>query len=163
MQMFMKITYRILLTVRNVADKRCRQNQNTDLNYNNVSPKTGRLCNNVKKFCTAGQGTEGNIIRRMRSTCWITKLQTHSEHVIHCFSATSIITRTPLNVTSYVHSYVTVLVLSVKHNYYNLLMSLFVYLATCFGHLFGHLQAILWVCIFYLHYYTYNTLISILL
>jgi ABC-type multidrug transport system permease subunit len=26
---------------------------------------------------------------------------------------------------------------------YNLLVSLFVYLATCFGHLFGHLQAIL--------------------
>jgi hypothetical protein len=59
-------------------------------------------------------------------------------------------------------SYVTVLVLSVKHNYYNLLVSLFVYLATCFGHLFGHIQAILWVCTFYLHYYIYNTLISIL-
>jgi hypothetical protein len=31
--------------------------------------------------------------------------------------------------------YVTVLVFSVKHNYYNFLVFLFVHLATCFGHL----------------------------
>jgi hypothetical protein len=61
-----------------------------------------------------------------------------------------------------ISSYVTVLVLSVKHNYHNLLVSLFVYQFTCFEHLFGHHQAILCVCIFCLHYYIYNTLISTL-
>jgi hypothetical protein len=62
-------------------------------------------------------------------------------------------------IETYQITYVTVLVLSVKHNYYNLLVSLFVYLATCFGPLFGHLQAILEGVYFLftlLHlYYTY--------
>jgi hypothetical protein len=32
---------------------------------------------------TAGQGTDGNIVRRMRFVCWITKAtNTHSEQVI---------------------------------------------------------------------------------
>jgi hypothetical protein len=37
----------------------------------------------VEKYGTARQSTDGNIIRRMRFACWITKAtDTHSEYVI---------------------------------------------------------------------------------
>jgi hypothetical protein len=37
----------------------------------------------VEKYDTAGQATDGNIIRRMRTACWITKAtDTHSDYVI---------------------------------------------------------------------------------
>jgi hypothetical protein len=37
----------------------------------------------VEKYGTARQATDGNIIRRMRFACWITKAtDTHSEYVI---------------------------------------------------------------------------------
>ena len=36
-----------------------------------------------EKYCTAGQATDDNIIRRMRIVCWITKdIETHSVYVI---------------------------------------------------------------------------------
>jgi hypothetical protein len=37
----------------------------------------------VEKYGTAGQATDGNIIRRMRFACWITEAtDTHSEYVV---------------------------------------------------------------------------------
>jgi len=37
----------------------------------------------VEKYCTAGQATDDNIIRRMRIACWIPKAtDTHSLFVI---------------------------------------------------------------------------------
>jgi len=37
----------------------------------------------VEKYCTAGQVTDDNIIRRMRTACWITKATNpQSEYVI---------------------------------------------------------------------------------
>ena len=37
----------------------------------------------MEKYCTAGQTTDGNIIRRMRIACWIPKTtNTHSEYEI---------------------------------------------------------------------------------
>jgi hypothetical protein len=45
--------------------------------------KSCRLWDNVGKYCTAGQATEGNIARRMRFTCRMTKVtNVHSEYVI---------------------------------------------------------------------------------
>jgi hypothetical protein len=47
------------------------------------SRKSCRLWDNVEKYGTAGQATDGNIIRRMRFACWITRAtDTHSECVI---------------------------------------------------------------------------------
>jgi hypothetical protein len=41
------------------------------------------LWDNVEKYCTAGQATDDNTIRRLRIVCWITKAtDTHSEYVI---------------------------------------------------------------------------------
>jgi hypothetical protein len=43
--------------------------------------KSCRLLDNVEKYGTAGQTTDGNIIWRMRFACWVTKAtDTHSEY-----------------------------------------------------------------------------------
>ena len=45
--------------------------------------KSCRLWYNVEKYCTAGQATDDDIIRRMRCACRITKAtNTHSQYVI---------------------------------------------------------------------------------
>jgi hypothetical protein len=75
----------ILLRIRNVSDKSCRENQNTHFMFNNFFPsrKSCRLWDNVGKYGTARQDTDDNIIRRMRFACRITKAtDTHSEYVI---------------------------------------------------------------------------------
>ena len=37
----------------------------------------------MEKYCTAGQATDDNIVRRMRIACWIPKAtNTHSQYVI---------------------------------------------------------------------------------
>jgi hypothetical protein len=55
----------------------------TRFTFNNVFQKLCRLLDNVEKYCTAHQVTDGNISRRVRIACWITKAtDTHSEYVI---------------------------------------------------------------------------------
>ena len=73
----------ILLRLRNVSDKTCRENQNT-FYFQWLFPKYCAVCEiNVKKYCRAGQATEDDIIRRMRFVYGITKAtNTHSEYVI---------------------------------------------------------------------------------
>jgi hypothetical protein len=42
-----------------------------------------RLWDNVEKYCRAEQATDGNIARRVRIACWITKAtDTHSQYVV---------------------------------------------------------------------------------
>jgi hypothetical protein len=73
----------ILLKMRNVSGKSCRENQNTYFVLNNVFPKIMPLWVNAEKCGRAGQATDGNIIGRMCFACWITKAtDTHSEYVI---------------------------------------------------------------------------------
>jgi len=76
--------------------------------------KSRRLWNNVEKYCRAGQATNDNVIRRKRIACWTTKdfarahanTHTHTPRIYntYCFSMAIMVTRTPLNVTLYVHS-----------------------------------------------------------
>ena len=64
----------ILLRMRNVSDKSCRENCNTLFMFNNLQKKK-KLCrvwDDVEKFCRAVQATDSNV-RRMRFRCWITK------------------------------------------------------------------------------------------
>ena len=50
-------------------------------------PKSCPLRENIKKYDTAGQATDGNIIRRMRMACWTLKATNkHSEYVTDYFS-----------------------------------------------------------------------------
>jgi hypothetical protein len=65
------------------------------------SQKSCRLWSNVEKCGTAGQATDGNITRRMRFACWITRFtHTHTLKVCntYCFYTVTMVTRTRLSV-----------------------------------------------------------------
>ena len=79
----MTISLLIMLRMRNVSDKSCRENQNTHFIFNNFFPKIALLWENVKKYGGARETTDDSIIQRMRFACWITKAtHIHSEFVI---------------------------------------------------------------------------------
>ena len=51
--------------------------------FNNFFRKSCRLWDNVGKYCTAGQTTDDNTIRRTRIACWVTEVtDTQSEYVV---------------------------------------------------------------------------------
>ena len=60
------------------------------------SRKSCRLWDNVEKYDRARQATDGNIIRRMRFACCITKATDAQLRMCktHCFSAATVVTRT---------------------------------------------------------------------
>jgi hypothetical protein len=66
--------------------------------------KSCRLWDNMEKYFKAGKTTDNDIIRRMRFPCWITKAtDTLREYNTYCFSTATMVTRTRLTVTLYVH------------------------------------------------------------
>ena len=70
--MFM-ISHWIFLRIRNVSDKTCRENQNTQFMSKTFFFGGGGLCHlfdNVEKYGTASP--VNNIIQQMLSACWIT-------------------------------------------------------------------------------------------
>jgi hypothetical protein len=92
---------RWVLRVTNVWDQNCRENQNTFLLSKSppLPRKSCHLWDNIKKLCTAGQATGDNITRRMRFSCWITKVRNrHSEYVIIIiiFSKATLVSRARL-------------------------------------------------------------------
>jgi hypothetical protein len=69
--------------MRNVADKRCRGNQNTDFVFSKVLMKIVPLRDNVGKLRIAGRATDENITRSLHTACWITNFtNTHLEYLI---------------------------------------------------------------------------------
>jgi len=67
------VYYWFLLIMRNVSDKSCREHQNIRTHTScSFFLKSCLLWDNVGKYCTAGQDTNDNTIRRMRIACWIT-------------------------------------------------------------------------------------------
>jgi hypothetical protein len=58
----------------------------------------------VEKYGTARQTIDDNITRRMRFACWITKA-IHTLRICntYCFSTATMVTRTHLRFTLYVH------------------------------------------------------------
>jgi hypothetical protein len=51
--------------------------------FNNFSRKSCHLCDNMEKYGTARQATDGNIVWRLRVACWINKTaDTRSVYVI---------------------------------------------------------------------------------
>jgi hypothetical protein len=80
---FMIIFRSVLLRIRNISDKSCRENQNTHFILNNFFRKSCRLWDNSEKHDTARQTTDDRRIHRMRFACFITKAtDAHSEYVI---------------------------------------------------------------------------------
>jgi len=75
----------ILLIMRNVSDKLCRQIQNWHfcVQKHFFFLKSCRLWDNVGKHGRGRQATDDDIRRRWRFACWITKAtNTHSKYVI---------------------------------------------------------------------------------
>jgi hypothetical protein len=69
---FMLISCWILLRMRNVPDKICKENQNTKFMLITFFPKSWLLWDNVEKYGRYRQATNENIIR-MRFACWAAK------------------------------------------------------------------------------------------
>jgi len=68
--------------------------------------KSYRLWDNVEKYSRVGQATDSSMILCVRFACWITKpthTRTHRICNIYCFSTATMVARTRLNVTLYVH------------------------------------------------------------
>ena len=80
---FVIISRSVLLRMRYVFEKSCREMKTRVLYSITLFRKTFFLWVNVKKFGRNRQATDDNIIRRMCFACWITKARdTHSEYVI---------------------------------------------------------------------------------
>ena len=94
----------ILFRMRNVWDRFVEKSKTHILCSRNLCRKSFRLWDDVEKFGTARQTTDDNIIRRTRFACRITKAtDTHSEYLILPAFTSTMVTRTRLSVTLYVH------------------------------------------------------------
>jgi len=77
----------VLLRIRNIADKMCRENQNTHFVFKNVFRKSSRLWDNVEYIVQPDRTNMiGRMLQmaiwRMRIACWIPKAKnTHSQYV----------------------------------------------------------------------------------
>ena len=59
---FMIMSRSILIIMRNVSVKRCRENHNKHFMFSNFFRKSCRLCDNVENFCRAEQATDDNMV-----------------------------------------------------------------------------------------------------
>jgi hypothetical protein len=88
----------ILLTIRNVSDKSCTQNQDRHFVLNNNFPKVMSLMRYVEKYCRSGQATDN----MMPAHCMLdTKDYKNALRIRnnYCFSAVTVVSRTRLKVT----------------------------------------------------------------
>ena len=70
----------IIFIMRNISDKSCRENQNTDFMSNNIFRKSWRLWENVEKYDGAIEATNDNATWRTRVACWISKATRRRAH-----------------------------------------------------------------------------------
>jgi hypothetical protein len=83
-QCALMIIYRgILFRMRTFSDRMCRENHNTHFMFNCFIEKLHHLWENVEKYCTSRQVTDGNIIWHVHFACWITtaRIQTHTHNM----------------------------------------------------------------------------------
>jgi hypothetical protein len=85
-----------LLSMRNVSDRSCRENQNTHFGFNNFFFRTLWHLWDVEKCCTAGQATDDSTIRRMENWGYKHSLKTCNTY---SFSTETTVTRTHFNAT----------------------------------------------------------------
>ena len=113
----------ILLIMRNVTEKSCREYQNIHVMFSNFFPKTVPFMRQCGK---CGGATSENTISRMRFVCWINKARRAHAHAdahatgthtlesthtqprsdrcnMYCFSTATVVSRTHLCVRWYVH------------------------------------------------------------
>ena len=87
---FLIISRSVVVRVKSVSDKFCRENQNTCfMSSNFFFSKIMLLWDNVKNNCTDGQTTRDNTIRCMRTAGWVYK---HNQNMsclllFHCHNS----------------------------------------------------------------------------
>ena len=89
---FLIISHSVLLRMGNVSDKSCRENQNTHFVLVTVFPPKIVPFMNADKYGNSPTGNSANIIRRMRTACWVTKATNTLSKC--CFSTETVVTRT---------------------------------------------------------------------
>ena len=97
---FFIISRSVLLRMRNVSDKSCRRNQNTHFVFSNFFSKNRAVCEIMWKN-TVKRGRPQMTIWRMRIACYKHTLTICNTY---CFSTTTVVARTRLNVTLYLTS-----------------------------------------------------------
>jgi hypothetical protein len=106
LRIFMVTSCWILLRMRNISDGIWRKNQNILCSITFSPRKSCRLWDNVEKFGTYRQDTDGNIIRRMLCLSLITKDTTHTH--VHTHTNTHTHTQhihTYTRIHTYAHTY----------------------------------------------------------
>jgi len=96
----------IVLRMRSVTDKCCRENQNTHFMFKNFFflQKFCHLWDNVEKYGRARNATDDNIIWHMCFPFWINKarIQEHKIYNTCCFSLATMVMRMCLSVLLYI-------------------------------------------------------------
>jgi hypothetical protein len=70
----------ILLRMRHISNKSCRENLNTHFMFSNFFLKSRRLWDNVEKCGGAWEATNNVTIWRIRVECWISKATRSQAH-----------------------------------------------------------------------------------
>jgi hypothetical protein len=79
---FQITSHSVLLRMRNVSDKSCRENQNTHFVFSNCFPENRTVYEMMWKNIVE-RGRPQMAIWRMRISCWIPKAtDTHTDYVI---------------------------------------------------------------------------------
>jgi hypothetical protein len=73
--------------MRNVSDKSCRENQQV-YSVTFLLSWIVPFIRSVEKYVTAMEATDGNIIRRMRFACRVTKARIHTQTHTHTHTHT---------------------------------------------------------------------------
>jgi len=70
---FMTLSHSVLLIMRNILDKSCRENQNILFYSITLFCTNWTICMMMWKYGRARQATDDNIIQRMPFACWVNK------------------------------------------------------------------------------------------
>ena len=102
---FFIVSRSVLLRMKNVSDKSCRENQNTHFMFNNHSLLLkNRAIYEIMWKNTVQPGRPHITIWRMPIECRITKAtNTHTICSTYCFSTAQMVARIRLNVTLYIY------------------------------------------------------------
>jgi hypothetical protein len=85
------IICRSVLRMRNVSEKSCREYENTHFMFSDFFRKLCRVSDNVEKYGRARHAT-GDIIRRMRVACFLTKAANAPQCYVHAYIACLVFT-----------------------------------------------------------------------
>ena len=106
---FIVISFSVLLRIRTVSDKSCRESQNTRFMFNNSfffppPPKIMPCVRYVEKYCRAGQATDDNMAHARCMLGTYGYKDTLRICNAYCFATTTMAARTRHNDTLYVHT-----------------------------------------------------------